>query len=92
MMEFNTDMNTKKDIAEKAIKAMIQIGVITFSSLSICGGLVDVNVTSGVFMDKTFVASVYEDDWNSCPARAVVSELAELIVDGELEFVPLAED
>ena len=84
-------MDIQKNHIENAIKAMIQIGVIKFRSLSKYHNVADFYVTSDIFTDKTFISSVYEDDWNNCPARAVAAELTSLIIDGKLEFIPLKE-
>lgn len=85
-------MHPEKGILESSIIAMIQSEAIKFKTFSNCQGLIDVEITSDVFTDKKFMISVYEDDWNSCPARTIASELADLISDGDIEFIPLAEE
>lgn len=84
-------MDRKKNIIEKAVRAMLQTGTIKFKALSKCYGLVDFEVQSDIFTEKEFVSSVYDSAWNSCPARAVASELTDLIISGEIGFVPLDE-
>lgn len=95
--QYSADCDTSCEFAkavksvEKAIESMIQSKVIKFKSLSKYCNVVDVDITSDVFTDKKFISSVYEDDWNSCPDRAVASELSKLVIDGELEFAPLTQ-
>lgn len=88
-------MNTNNSMMRKVIEMLLQIGLIKFKRFSNCWGLVDVEITSGLFMEteKGFFIEIYEDDWSSDPTRAVVTELVELISNGEINFsVPLCKE
>ena len=72
-----------------AIGAMIESGTITFRSYSKYRGIVEVMVTSDVFVDSPFWTSIPDDEWNCAPASAVAKELSELVLDKKLDFITL---
>lgn len=80
-----------KESLTKCMAALIWSNGIQFTSYSKYRGTVDVRVETEVFTDKDFFTVIDDGDWNSNPARAVAQNLAELILDGEVEFAPIPE-
>lgn len=82
---------TSDELLEQAVGAMLERGIIQFKPFSWCFGLVDMIVSSEVFIDKEVVLTVIEDDWNGGPAKCVAKELVQAITSGSLKFIPCTE-
>lgn len=65
---------------------LIERGAIKYEAYSWCFQMVDMRVMSAVFSDKKFIMTVPESEWNDGPSEAVAMTLAQMVVDGELEF------
>lgn len=77
---------------EQAIGAMLMAKVITFKANSWAFGFVDMVVKSTVFTEPEFIVSVAETDWNNGPAASVAKLLTELVLEKQIQFLPVQEE
>lgn len=73
---------------ERKIFAMIEAGKIKFQSTSRCFGYVEAKIENTVFTDVQFTTAIPRSDWDNFPDIGVAKNLAHLIKQGELEFLP----
>ena len=73
---------------ERKLLTMIEEGKINFQSTSRCFGYVEAEVRNTVFKDEEFTTAVPREDWDNDPTSGLAKNLADLISQDELEFLP----